>query len=259
MDPIYWTDHFSIALLLVFTILLVSGAILAGQLLGAYMKRQSGGGESIGSVVGATLGFLAFLLAFTFNMAAGRYDNRKNLLVEELNVIHVTYQRAGLLDEAMSTKSRKLLKEYVELRVILARDMDKTQELILRSEEILNTLWLDVEELAARQTLSMPVSLYSQSLNEMMNMLERRVVVGLHFRIPGAIWLGLYVLAFLAMIVVGYQFGQSKHRQWLVSLVLALAFSSIILLIADLDRANEGFIKMNQQPVFEFQKKIEAL
>jgi hypothetical protein len=50
---------------------------------------------SIGLVVGATLGFLAFLLAFTFNMAANRYDTRKGLLVEEQNAINATYRRSG--------------------------------------------------------------------------------------------------------------------------------------------------------------------
>jgi hypothetical protein len=91
-----------------------------------------------------------------------------------------------------------------------------------------------------------------------MNLLEERVVVGLHFRIPGAIWLGLYILAILAMIAVGYQFGQSNRRQLLVSITLAVAFSSVIALISDLDRATSGIIKLNQQPLFEYHQKIES-
>lgn len=259
MKPLYWIDYFSIPFLFVFTLLLVCAAILLGQYLGIQMRKRTGGAESIGSVVGATLGFLAFLLAFTFNMAANRFDNRKNLMVDELNAIHTSYRRAGLIAEPASSEYRILLKEYVDLRVMLAGDIGKTDEMIQRSEEILNEIWLDMEAHSLSEGLNMPANLFTQSLNEMMSLLEKRVIVGLHFRIPGAIWMGLYVLAVLAMIVVGYQFGQSKHRQWLVSMLLAAAFSFIIVLISDLDRSTEGTIILDQTPVFEFQQKIEAL
>jgi hypothetical protein len=258
MEPVYWIDFFSIPFLFVFTVFLVVGAILIGQLLGSYMKKRSGGGETIGSVVGATLGFLAFLLAFTFNMAANRFDNRKNLMMEELNVINTAYHRAGLLEAPYSAHGKTLLREYVDLRVLLAKDMNKADDVVRRSEEILQTLWQDIEVLTTEQVLTIRENSYIQSITDLMNSFEKRVIVALHFRIPGAIWMGLYVLAILAMIVVGYQFGQSKQRQWLVSLLLAAAFSFIIVLIADLDRSSEGSIIVNQQPVIEFQKKMET-
>lgn len=223
------------------------------------MQKKTGGSESIGSVVGATLGFLGFLLAFTFNMAANRYDSRKSLMVEELNAINTAYRRAGLLPEQTSKEIRNLLKEYIDLRVSIARDPDKIPEAIARSEQIQNMLWIDMELLAEDATLGITHSLYVQSLNDLMSLLEKRVVVGIHYRIPGAIWFGLYALALLGMVMVGYQFGQSKHRQVLVSLFLALAFSSVIALIVDLDRSSEGAITLNQQPLFDFQQKIETL
>jgi hypothetical protein len=223
------------------------------------MRKRSGEVESIGSVVGATLGFLAFLLAFTFNMAANRFDNRKNLMVEELNAIHTAYRRAGLLEKQSAADYRKLLKEYMDLRVMLRSNIGKVDEMVQRSENILDEIWLDLESKTSGKNLAMSSNLFSQSINELMSILEKRIVVGLHFRIPGAIWMGLYVLAVLAMIVVGFQFGQSKNRQWLVSVLLAAAFSFIIVLIADLDRSTEGTIVLDQNPVIEFQKKIEAL
>ena len=134
METTYWIDYFSIPLLFILTVVLVFGAILAGRAMGAWMKEKTGGTESIGSVVGATLGFLAFLLAFTFNMAANRYDSRKSLMVEELNAIDATYRRAGLLPEQASIEIRSLLKEYIDLRISLAQDPDKIQEARTRSE-----------------------------------------------------------------------------------------------------------------------------
>ncbi len=160
METTYWIDYFSIPLLFILTVVLVFGAILAGRAMGAWMKEKTGGTESIGSVVGATLGFLAFLLAFTFNMAANRYDSRKSLMVEELNAIDATYRRAGLLPEQASIEIRSLLKEYIDLRVSLAQDPDKIQEAITRSEQIQNELWAEIEQVSAETGLSINHSLY---------------------------------------------------------------------------------------------------
>ena len=257
MGPVYWIDIFSISVLFGLTVLVAFGGIMLGQFFGSRMKALTSNKDSIGSVVGATLGFLAFLLAFTFNMAANRFDNRKNLMVDELNAIETTYRRAGLLSEPKSAEVRALLKEYVGLRVSIAEDPTMIAHAILRSSEIQEKLWNDVENLSKEEQLSIKHSLYIQSLNQLMDLHEKRIVVGLHFRIPSPIWTGLYILAILSMIVVGYQFGQSKHRQILVSVILALAFSSVIALIADLDRSASGSITVNQQPLFEFHQKLQ--
>lgn len=258
MKTVYWIDNLSVPLIFIATILLVFGAINAGRYIGSRNQTSSGGGESIGSVVGATLGLLAFLLAFTFNMAANRFDNRKELMLKELNAIDTAFRRAGLLPSSMASEARNLLVEYVNLRVKIAQDPSFILEAVRRSEEIQDQLWQVMETVSGNQPLDIRYSLYIQSVNELMNLLEERVVVALHFRIPGAIWLGLYILAILAMIAVGYQFGQSNRRQLLVSITLAVAFSSVIALISDLDRATSGIIKLNQQPLFEYQQKIES-
>jgi hypothetical protein len=51
--------------------------------------------EPIDFVVGSTLGLLAFLLAFTFEMAACALDARKQLVLLETNWIGTAYLRAG--------------------------------------------------------------------------------------------------------------------------------------------------------------------
>src|SRR5258708_6891234 len=55
--------------------------------------------EVSGAIVGTAMGLLAFALAFTFNMAASRYDARKALVVEEANAIGTSWLRAGFLEE----------------------------------------------------------------------------------------------------------------------------------------------------------------
>ena len=82
-------------------VVLVLAAIEGGYRLGSYRHRQSGREKEapVGAMVGATLGLLAFMLAFTFGMAASRFDTRKQLVLDEANAIGTTYLRAAMLPE----------------------------------------------------------------------------------------------------------------------------------------------------------------
>ena len=53
----------------------------------------------MGAMVRATLGLLAFILAFTFGLAAARFDTRRQVLLDEANAIGTTYLRAGMLPD----------------------------------------------------------------------------------------------------------------------------------------------------------------
>src|SRR3974377_1463399 len=56
--------------------------------------------EDFKFVLGGTLTLLGLLIGFTFSMAVGRYDQRKNLEEEEANAIGTEYVRADLLPSA---------------------------------------------------------------------------------------------------------------------------------------------------------------
>jgi hypothetical protein len=61
-------------------------------------------------VLGATLTLLSLIVGFSFSMAVGRYDQRKNLEEEEANAIGTEYARAELLPAAAAARVRALLK-----------------------------------------------------------------------------------------------------------------------------------------------------
>ena len=90
-------------------LVLVLAAIEGGYRLGNYRHRQSGGEKEapVGAMVGATLGLLAFMLAFTFGMAAERFDTRKQLVLDEANAIGTTYLRTAMLPERMASRSTR--------------------------------------------------------------------------------------------------------------------------------------------------------
>src|SRR4051795_12182065 len=70
-----------------------------------------------GTLVGALLALMAFLLAITMGMASDRFDTRRGLVLQEANAIGTTYLRAGYLPAPYGDESRALLRQYVPLRI----------------------------------------------------------------------------------------------------------------------------------------------
>ena len=210
----------------------------------------------VGAVVGATLGLLAFMLAFTFGIAASRFDTRKQLLLKEVNTIGTTFLRAGFFPEPHCTEIRKLLGKYVDIRASAALHPENIPQLIKDSEEVQDELWQHAVVIAKMDLNSDIGALFAESLNEMIDLHTERVTVGL-YRIPLAIWVALCIVTILSMVEVGYHFGRFGKGNWLVILALSLAFSAVIWLIVDLDRPSSGSIKVSQQPMVELQNKLE--
>lgn len=139
-----------IAELFVIPLIIVLVPIFIGQYFGIYLSKKSPDlpRESVSTAVGAAFALLAFMLAFTFQIATDRYNTRKELLLTEVTNIRTTYLRAGLLPEPFRTDSKKLLVEYTDIRADFANDISKIDMLLSRSPEILKSLWDCTESLA---------------------------------------------------------------------------------------------------------------
>jgi hypothetical protein len=264
METVFWLEKINLWWMFILTVSMVLISIWIGTLLGLHRRNQPGHEEetSLGTIISATLGLLAFMLAFTFGMAADRFQTRKQLLLDEVNVINMTYLRAGLLLEPRRTEIRRLLSEYVDIRVDLIKQTPEKQlqmmpETLVRSEELHDRMWSHAMAMSAADRSSEIDALFIGSLNELIDLHNSRITV-LMYHIPPTIWHVLYFITILSMATVGYQVGLSGKSVLKVSIVLALIFSSVVLLIADLDRATEGSLRVNQQPLLELQKKLHA-
>src|SRR6058998_1503486 len=71
-----------------------------GQHLGLRHRKRSGS-EGIGglaTVEGAIFGLMGLLLAFTISGALQRFDDRRQLVIQEANAISTAYDRLGLFE-----------------------------------------------------------------------------------------------------------------------------------------------------------------
>jgi hypothetical protein len=212
--------------------------------------------EPISSAVAASLGLLAFMLAFTFQIASIRYDARRELLLNEVLDIRSTYLYAGLIPEPFRTNARKQLIDYVDIRVELARDDSKLNTTISSSQQILDSLWASAEALAAQDRSSEAYSLFTASVNQLVVLFKERVTVSLQYRMPPVILFLLGFITFFSMVIFGYQFGVSGRMHILVVLFLAINFASVMWLIFALDRPQMGLIPLNQAPLYTLHEQL---
>jgi hypothetical protein len=259
MDYTRLRDYLPLWGLFVATVAVVALSVEGGFQLGKYRRRRSDQEKEapVGAIVGSTLGLLAFMLAFTFGLAASRFDARRMVVLEESNAIGTSYLRAGLLPAPNSVEIRRLFREYVDVR-LQAIQPGATAEAISKSADLHGALWLQATEVAAKDPHSIVTGLFVQSLNEVIDLHSKRVMFALQNRIPELVWLALYFIAILSMAALGYQEGLAGSRRTLAVIALALTFSAVMLLIADLDRPQEGLLRVSQRAMDDLRNSLDA-
>jgi hypothetical protein len=261
-------DRFSIQLLFLLTVILMLVGLEVGFRFGANVKGKKVKAQTsqVRALMGATLGLLAFMLAFTFAAAQEHFETRLQLQIDEAMLLKSAFMKAGLFEEPVRSEARALLIEYVDDRIALRKWVQEKEAVNIfgvlnRAEEVQLRLW-------SLGTGSSDASSgnYSQSradiLPEVLGLMEsqtRRLQAALVNRIPPIIWLTLYFTAMVSMIVVGYQAGLTEKRSPLATFSLALVFSAVMVLIMDLDRPLQSLFALDTAVMDElavFMRKI---
>ena len=211
----------------------------------------------VGVMVGAALALLGFLLAFVTSIALGNFNQRRQLVVSEANAIGTTYLRAGYLADPYGVESRKLLREYVVLR-LKALEPAATLSAIARSEQIHDELWLIAEKVATNYPTP-TVALYLSSLNQLIDLHTERLNAELGFRVPPIMVLGIYIVAILTMILIGVHGGYHEKHNLIALIMVVLIVSVVFLVIIELDRSNVGLLQVPQKALIELQQRLDLL
>ena len=230
--------------------LTLAAVLLSIELGYRYGMRSARGAEKeapVGTMVGATLVLLAFMLTFTFSMAEGSFHARQVAIREQASAIRAAYLRAALIPEPQRSEVRRILLAYVDerLRWAGAADYDVGQT----SRPLLDQLWAQAAEVGAASPNSHTVALFIQSVNEVIKLHEERDVLRGQIRIPTAFWVVLYAMAILAFAVIGYHGGVTGTIRSPVLLAVAITFSLVIMLIVDVNQPGRGWVQVSQDPL----------
>jgi len=256
-----WTFHLNEFLLLIgiFALQLVGSEV--GYRLGRRVRSASD--EPVRSQVGvmeaSILGLLALLLGFAFSMAASRFDARRQQILDEANAIGTTHLRTQFLPEPHRTRAAESLRRYVDARIEFydaGTDPARLQAACDRAEELHAQLWSAAAAVGEQDPRAVTTGLFIQSLNDVIDFHAKRVAA-LENRVPVGIFLMLYFVAATAISYAGYAAGLGGRRMSFPIFTAAFLISGVIVLIVDLHRPREGFIRVGQKSMLDLRDSLD--
>ncbi|AXK71060.1 hypothetical protein DWG18_01320 [Lysobacter sp. TY2-98] len=247
--------------LLVFfvSLALLAGSLYAGVAIGRRRKRRSPHAEEadFAIVIGGTLTLLGLVVSFAFAMAVARYDQRKMFEEEEANAIGTEYLRVGLLGPAAARSLRARLRDYTDLRIAFysTRDDASLAALGERTATVENAMW-SIVEAAANDNPTPPALAAVIGMNDVIN---RRGYTQFAWsnRIPRAAWGLMLSMAICGHVLLG-EGAKNPQRERFVVIALPLVISIAFFLIADIDSARHGIIRVAPDDLLALAAALKA-
>jgi hypothetical protein len=212
----------------------------------------------VSALHGAMLGLLALLLGFTFAMAVSRYETRKALMVDQANAIGTAALRARLLPAPDAGRAYALLREYTASRLQYnAAGMDDAALLAAeaRGSDLERQLWETARGQITADPKSQPASLFTQALNEVFDLREKRRFA-LDDQVPTAVTFLLSAVALTAMGLVAYGCGLNGRRRLSPNLTFAFLIALALIIILDIDSPRAGFVRVSQDSLIRLQQTL---
>jgi hypothetical protein len=222
-------------------------------------KRSAEAGllEDFGVILGATLTLLGLIIGFSFSMAIGRYDQRKNYEEAEANAIGTEIVRADLLPPADAARVRALLTNYLDKRISFytTRGVQELRQVNDQTANLQKQLWSAVRTPALAQPDPV-VALAVSGMNDVLNS-QGYTQAAWWNRIPQAAWGLMAAIAICCNLLVGYG-ARTLNTHKLLLLVLPFVLSIAFMLIADIDSPRGGFIHVAPQNLLALAQSLRT-
>jgi hypothetical protein len=201
------------------------------------------------------LTLLALIIGFSFSMAVGRYDQRKNYEEEEANAIGTEYVRTDFLPADSAEKVRQLLIQYLDQRLVFytARDPRQFEAIDTKTTDLQNEMWSIVRDAAKVQPTPV-VALAVAGMNDVLNR-QGYTQAAWWNRIPVGAWSLMVVLALCCSTLIGYA---THQKRALLFMILPFLISIAFFLIADIDSPRHGVIRVTPQNLVSLSHSLHA-
>jgi hypothetical protein len=235
---------FALTVFLGMPLLVESGRRLAIRRLAA---DPEGGRQGFGVVEGAVFSLLGLLIAFTFSGAAARFDERRQLIIEEANDIGTAYLRIDLLPESAQPRLRELFRQYLDSRLETYRrlpDFEAAKAELARSLKLQGEIWTTAVA-ACRESGSAPAHmLLLPALNQMIDITTTRTEVT-KIHPPVIIFFMLAILSLASALLAGYSMAGGKSRSWIHIIVFSAVMAITVYVIIDIEYPRFGIIRVD--------------
>ena len=234
-----------VALGLLLSILLLQE--LGRQLARRWLAKDPDLLKGSGGMEAAIFGLYGLLIAFTFAGAANRFDQRRQLIVEESNAIGTAYLRVDLLPEAAQPEMRELFRKYLDARLEASKlasvDMDAMRVALDRGAKLQNEIWS--RAVAATRGENVSTMLLLPAINQMIDITSTRMMAA-QLHPPNVIFLLLFGLALACALLSGYDMGGNRVRNWTHILGFAVVSAISVFVILDMEYPRLGFIRLSE-------------
>lgn len=225
----------------------------------AALDESEGEGQET-HVLGAALGLLALMIAFTFSMAQGRYDERRALISAEASALESSYLVAQLLDEPGRGEVSSILRRYIAVRLDYfgSRGDPAAVARYERASEALHVELWDATLRAVGPHRTTPLAaMVTEPITRVMELQEERRSAR-RARVPTEVLASLAIYSLITAYTVGYVMGGIRSRHRIVSTILFALITVSILVTLDLDNPTNGAIRLSPEPLIAAQQMLNT-
>lgn len=195
----------------------------------------------------AVFGLVGLLIAFSFSGAVTRFDQRRQLVVDETNAIGTAWLRLDTLPPNAQPALRDLFRRYVDSRLAAyARlpDINAARAELGRSVALQGEIWNAAVAACQTEQGQRVAILVLPALNSMIDITTTRTMATMEHP-PLVIFVLLFGLALGSMVLTGYDHARTKTRSWVHILGFALLMSITVFIILDLEFPRQGLIRVD--------------
>lgn len=199
----------------------------------------------IGTAEGSLLGLMALTLAFSFGMAASKFETRRQAIIDEANFINDAILRCDLYPDSIKQSLLPDLKQYVEARIQYFEAGDnpgKIKVALQDSRKYLKMIWDKTVLLQANKEMNSRAEKLIPVLISMNNIVTTREA-GRAAAIPTLVIVVLLMLVFSAGFLTGFG-TKLGHRNAILSTAFAFMTSTVLYLVMELSRPRQGTINL---------------
>jgi hypothetical protein len=221
-----------------------------------YLQQQKDAANMAGltTVEGAVFALIGrLLLAFTISGALQRFDDRRQLVVQEANAASTAHDRLGLFEGDVGRNLQTKLKDYVEARIGLYRmphdfSLWRHSELFSPEQQdkivdLKNKVW-NATVAACPQASFRPAC--SQALPALTSLFEvARLRLGASEKHPPQIvYVMLFGLGLGGSLLAGFGMAAATARSWIHMLIFAATLTVTLYAVTDMEYPRLGLVRI---------------
>jgi hypothetical protein len=239
---------------------LLFAAVVITMEIGRRIGRNSEDTPGSSAVNGAIFAILGLILAFSFSGAASRFDQRRDLIVQEANDIGTARLRVDLVPLDAQPALDALFDRYVAARIAAYDHVNDDKAFragLKRANAISLKIW-EAAVAAGRRPDAQPAVniVLLPAINQMIDITSTRAFMTL-MHPPEIIRFMLIGLALVSALLAGIGFGAARKQVWLHEVAFAVITTLTIYITIDLEYPRAGFIRVDsfEDAVINFNQK----